>query len=107
MFDGYFNPPTIVVPPVQEVVAPQTEELADSLMLISINQDAPSTNSPTTPTFHDDPLNESPIEESTSQGSSSNVIKLHTPSEHTSKWTKYYPLENIISELGRPVSTRL
>ncbi|GJW29140.1 hypothetical protein Tco_0046015 [Tanacetum coccineum] len=38
--------------------------------------------SPKTPTFHDDPLNESPQEDSTSQGSSSNVRQLHTPLEH-------------------------
>nr|GFA00024.1 hypothetical protein [Tanacetum cinerariifolium] len=59
---------------------------------ISISQDAPSTSipssqaqerspiisqgyeeSPETPTFHDDPLNESP-QDSPSQGSSSNMI---------------------------------
>ncbi|GKF94267.1 hypothetical protein Tco_0283967, partial [Tanacetum coccineum] len=28
-------------------------------------------------------------------------------SEHTSKWTKDHPLENIIGALDRPVSTRL
>ncbi|GJS90208.1 retrovirus-related pol polyprotein from transposon TNT 1-94 [Tanacetum coccineum] len=59
------------------------------------------------PIVHDDPLKESPIEDSTSPGSSSNMIQPHTPSEHTSKWTKDHPLENIIGELGRPVSTRL
>ncbi|GKC74167.1 retrovirus-related pol polyprotein from transposon TNT 1-94, partial [Tanacetum coccineum] len=31
----------------------------------------------------------------------------HQISEHNSKWTKDHPLENIISELTRPVSTRL
>ncbi|GJT27840.1 hypothetical protein Tco_0908115 [Tanacetum coccineum] len=31
----------------------------------------------------------------------------HQLSEHNNKWTKDHPLENIISELGRPVSTRL
>ncbi|GJY58825.1 retrovirus-related pol polyprotein from transposon TNT 1-94 [Tanacetum coccineum] len=38
--------------------------------------------SPKTPIFHDDPLNESPHEESTSHGSSSNVRQTHTPFEH-------------------------
>ncbi|GJU24231.1 retrovirus-related pol polyprotein from transposon TNT 1-94 [Tanacetum coccineum] len=92
MFDEYFNPPTIVVSPVQEAIAPRAEVLADSPMSTSIDQDAPSTNipssqeqehsfiisqgfeeSPKTPTFDDDPLNESPNEDLTSQGSSSNV----------------------------------
>nr|GEV99284.1 integrase, catalytic region, zinc finger, CCHC-type, peptidase aspartic, catalytic [Tanacetum cinerariifolium] len=31
----------------------------------------------------------------------------HQISEHNSKWTKDYPLENIIGQLARPVSTRL
>nr|GFA01911.1 hypothetical protein [Tanacetum cinerariifolium] len=88
MFDEYFNPPTIVVSLVQEAAAPKAKVLADSLVSISINQDAPSTSIPSsqeqehsliisqgfkeslkTPTFHDDPLNESP-QDSTSQGSS-------------------------------------
>ncbi|GKF23275.1 retrovirus-related pol polyprotein from transposon TNT 1-94, partial [Tanacetum coccineum] len=31
----------------------------------------------------------------------------HQVSEHNSKWTKVHPLENIIGEVDRPVSTRL
>ncbi|GJZ96829.1 retrovirus-related pol polyprotein from transposon TNT 1-94 [Tanacetum coccineum] len=104
MFDEYFNPPTIVVSPVQEAAAPRAKVLADSHVSTSIDQDAPSTSipssqehehsliisqgfeeSPKTPTFHDDPLNESPHEDSTSQGSSSNVRQLHTPLEHVGR----------------------
>ncbi|GKB67104.1 retrovirus-related pol polyprotein from transposon TNT 1-94, partial [Tanacetum coccineum] len=92
MFDKYFNPPTIAVSPVQEVAALRAKVLVDSPVSISIDQDAPSTSipssqeqehspiisqgfeeSPKTPTFHDDPLNESPHKDSTSQGSSLNV----------------------------------
>ncbi|GJZ28699.1 retrovirus-related pol polyprotein from transposon TNT 1-94 [Tanacetum coccineum] len=93
MFDEYFTPPSIVVSPVQEAAAPRAVVLADSPVSTSIDQDAPSSStpstqeqeqslnisqgfeeSPKTPIFHDDPLNESPHEESTSQGSSSNWI---------------------------------
>ncbi|GKF30685.1 hypothetical protein Tco_0100483 [Tanacetum coccineum] len=92
MFDEYFNPPLIVVTPVQDAAAPKAVVLADSPVSTSIDQDAPSTSipltqeqehyptisqsfeeSPKTPTFRDDPLHESLHEESTSQGSSSNV----------------------------------
>ncbi|GKF60986.1 retrovirus-related pol polyprotein from transposon TNT 1-94 [Tanacetum coccineum] len=92
MFDEYFNPPPIAISPVQEDAAPRAEVLADSPVLTSIDHDAPSTSIPSsqeheqsliisqgfeesakTPTFHDDPLNESPREDSNSQGSSSNV----------------------------------
>ncbi|GJX71475.1 retrovirus-related pol polyprotein from transposon TNT 1-94 [Tanacetum coccineum] len=60
--------------------------------------------SPKTPTFHDDPLNESPYEDSNSQGSSSNVRQLHTPLEHLGRWTK--ALSNVIGDPSRLVSTR-
>ncbi|GKA97331.1 hypothetical protein Tco_0825225 [Tanacetum coccineum] len=90
MFDECFNPPPIAVSTVQEAAAPRAVVLADSSMSTSIDQDAPSTSipssqehehspiisqgfeeSPKTSTFHDDPLNESPNEDSTPQGSSS------------------------------------
>ncbi|GJW77941.1 retrovirus-related pol polyprotein from transposon TNT 1-94 [Tanacetum coccineum] len=125
MFDEYFNPPTIAVSPVQEAAAPRAEVLADSPVSTSIDQDAPSTSipssqehehspiisqgfeeSPKTPTFHDDPLNESPQEDSTSQGSSSNVRQLHTPLEHLGRWTKDHPIANVIGDPSRSVSTR-
>nr|GEV37541.1 ribonuclease H-like domain-containing protein [Tanacetum cinerariifolium] len=80
--------------------APRAIDLADSLMSMSINQDAPSTSIPSIqdqehslimsqgfeesleiPHFHDDPLHESLHEDSTSQGSSSNVRPTHTPFE--------------------------
>nr|GEW38916.1 hypothetical protein [Tanacetum cinerariifolium] len=61
--------------------------------------------SPKTPTFHDDPLNESP-QDSTSQGSSSNVIQIHTLFEHHGRWTKDHLIENMISDPSRSVSTK-
>ncbi|GJZ04740.1 retrovirus-related pol polyprotein from transposon TNT 1-94 [Tanacetum coccineum] len=124
MFDEYFNPPPIAVSPVQEAAAPRAEVLADSPVSTSIDQDAPSTSipssqeheqspiisqgfeeSPKTPTFHDDPLNESP-QDSTSQGSSSNVIQIHTPFEHLGRWTKDHPIANVIGDPSRSVSIR-
>ncbi|GJZ97148.1 retrovirus-related pol polyprotein from transposon TNT 1-94 [Tanacetum coccineum] len=92
MFDEYFNPPTIVVSPVLKDAAPRAVVLADSPVLTSIDQDAPSASIPSTheqehspnisqgfkespkiPFFHDNPLHESLHEDSTSQGSSSNL----------------------------------
>nr|GEX32080.1 integrase, catalytic region, zinc finger, CCHC-type, peptidase aspartic, catalytic [Tanacetum cinerariifolium] len=46
MFDEYFNPPTNDVSPVQEATAARAEVVADSLVSISISQDAPSTSIP-------------------------------------------------------------
>ncbi|GKC42909.1 retrovirus-related pol polyprotein from transposon TNT 1-94 [Tanacetum coccineum] len=125
MFDEYFNPPTIVVSLVQEVAPPRAEVLADSPVSTSIDQDAPSISIPSsqeheqsliisqgfeelpkTPTFHDDPLNESPNEDSTSLGSSSNVRQIHTPLEHIGRWTKDHPIANVIGDPSCSVSTR-
>ncbi|GJX16648.1 retrovirus-related pol polyprotein from transposon TNT 1-94 [Tanacetum coccineum] len=130
MFNEYFNPPTIAITPVQDVAiqedaAPRAEVLADSPVSISIDQDAPSTSiltsqdqehspiisqgfdeSPKTPTFHDDPLNESPSEDLTSHGSSSNLRQLHTLLEHIGRWTKDHPIANVIGDPSRSVSTR-
>ncbi|GJU06316.1 retrovirus-related pol polyprotein from transposon TNT 1-94 [Tanacetum coccineum] len=125
MFDEYFSPPTIDVSPVPEAVAPRAEVLVDSPMLNSIDQDAPSKSIPSSQelehspiisqgfeespkilTFHDDPLNESPNEDSTPQGSSSNVRQIHTPFEHLGRWTKDHPIANVIGDPSRSVSTR-
>ncbi|GKB22972.1 retrovirus-related pol polyprotein from transposon TNT 1-94 [Tanacetum coccineum] len=125
MFDEYFNPPIIVVSPVLVAAAPRAIDLADSPVSTSIDQDAPSTSipstqdqehsliisqgfeeSPKTPHFHDDPLHESLHEDSTSQGSSSNVRPIHTPFESLGRWTKDHPIANVIGDPSRFVSTR-
>ncbi|GJR86443.1 retrovirus-related pol polyprotein from transposon TNT 1-94 [Tanacetum coccineum] len=131
MFDEYFNPPTIVVSPVPIATTPRAVDLADSLVSTSIDQDASSTSipstqeqeqeqeqehyliisqgfeeSPKTPHFHDDPLHESLHEDSTSQGSSSNVIPIHTPFESLGRWTKDHLIANVIEYPSRSVSTK-
>ncbi|GJU03301.1 retrovirus-related pol polyprotein from transposon TNT 1-94 [Tanacetum coccineum] len=80
--------------------------LADSLVSTSIDQDAPSLKSPKTPLFYDDPLHESLHEDSTSQGSSSNMRPTHTLFEHLGRWTRDHPIENVIRDPSRSVSTR-
>ncbi|GKB63672.1 retrovirus-related pol polyprotein from transposon TNT 1-94 [Tanacetum coccineum] len=96
MFDEYFNPPSSVVSPVLVAATPRAVDIADSHVSTLIDQDAPSLSipstqeqeqsliisqgveeSPKTPHLHDDPLHE----DSTSQGSSSNVWPSHTPFE--------------------------
>ncbi|GJX68654.1 retrovirus-related pol polyprotein from transposon TNT 1-94 [Tanacetum coccineum] len=82
----YFTPPSVVGSPVQEAADPRAVVLADSHVSTSIDQDAPSSSTPSTQEqepflnilfkvlritkkthLHDDPLNESPHEESTPQ----------------------------------------
>ncbi|GJX61070.1 hypothetical protein Tco_0293970 [Tanacetum coccineum] len=125
MFDEYFTPSSIAVSLVQEADAPRVVALTDSPMSTSIDQDAPSSSTPSTqeqehslnisqsfkeslktPIFPDDPINESPHEESTSQGSSSNVRQTHTLFEHLGKWTKNHPIANVIGDPSRSIPTR-
>ncbi|GKE45085.1 retrovirus-related pol polyprotein from transposon TNT 1-94 [Tanacetum coccineum] len=106
LFDVYFNPLTIAVSPVPVANAPRTVDLADSPVSTLINQDALSIKSPKTPHFHDDPLHESLHEDSTSQGSSSNVRPIHTPFESLGRWTKDHPIENVIRDPSYSVSTK-
>ncbi|GJW50038.1 retrovirus-related pol polyprotein from transposon TNT 1-94 [Tanacetum coccineum] len=75
MFDEYFNPSTIVVSPVPVANAPRAIDLANSPVSTLIDQDTPLTESQKTQHFHNDSLHESLHEDSTSQGSSSNVLK--------------------------------
>ncbi|GJR92493.1 retrovirus-related pol polyprotein from transposon TNT 1-94, partial [Tanacetum coccineum] len=100
-------------------------DIDDSPVSTSIDQDAPSSSTPSTQEqeqslnisqgskkspktliFHDDPLNEYPHEESLSQGSSLNERQTHTLFEHLGKWTKDHPIANMIGDPSRSVSMR-
>ncbi|GJY21991.1 retrovirus-related pol polyprotein from transposon TNT 1-94 [Tanacetum coccineum] len=125
MFNEYFTPSSVVVSPIQEAAAPRAMVLADSPMSTSIDQDAPTSSTPSTqeqepsliisqgfkeslktPIFRDDLLNKSPHEELTPQGSSSNVRQTHTLFEHLCKWAKDHPIANVIGDPSHSVSMR-
>ncbi|GJX27551.1 retrovirus-related pol polyprotein from transposon TNT 1-94 [Tanacetum coccineum] len=127
------HPALEVVAP--EVIALVLADSTGSPSSTTFDQDAPSlSNSQTTPKTeplvipndveednHDievahmgnDPyfgvlIPEIPSDQSSSSGSIHTIVHPdHQISEHNSKWTKDHPLENIIDELVRPVSTRL
>ncbi|GJZ70704.1 copia protein [Tanacetum coccineum] len=86
--------------------APRAIDLANSLVSLSIDQDALSTKSPKTPHFHDDPLHEYLHEDSTSQGSLSNVRLIQTAFESLGRWNKDHPIENVIEDPSRSVFTK-
>nr|GEV68106.1 integrase, catalytic region, zinc finger, CCHC-type, peptidase aspartic, catalytic [Tanacetum cinerariifolium] len=123
-----------VIAPIAKVVALEPVVSTGSPSSTTVNQDAPSpSNSQTTPgtqaplIFNDVEEENHDLDvahinnvlffgililENDSKSSSSDVIPivLYTAapnSEHVTKWTKDHPLDNIIGELKRPVSTRL
>ncbi|GJU97241.1 retrovirus-related pol polyprotein from transposon TNT 1-94 [Tanacetum coccineum] len=93
MASEHFNAPSTSIPSTQE---PEQSPI--------ISQGVEE--SPKTPHFHDDSHHETLHEDSTSQGSSSNVRPSHTPFELLGRWTKNHPIANMIGDPSRLVSTR-
>ncbi|GJV56897.1 retrovirus-related pol polyprotein from transposon TNT 1-94 [Tanacetum coccineum] len=116
------------------VIAPEPAVLTGTPSSMTIDQDAPSTStsqtnhetpSPIIPlgveeVEHDievahmdnNPYVDFPILEPISEESSSHVVipnnvhPINQPPEHINKWTKDHPLDNVIGDPSRPVSTR-
>ncbi|GJT03682.1 hypothetical protein Tco_0838144 [Tanacetum coccineum] len=96
LFDELLAPPPSVDHPAPEVNTLIPEVVA--------SEPAASTGSPSSTTVDQD----APSHISSSSDVIPTVVHISTPnSEHVNKWTKDHPLDNIISELEIPVSTRL
>ncbi|GJV24795.1 uncharacterized mitochondrial protein-like protein [Tanacetum coccineum] len=93
-------------PDSQQPYAPSSSTPSTQEQKQSLNNSQGFEESPKTPIFHNDPLNESPHEESISQGSSLNVRQTYTSFEHIDKWTKNHPITNVIGDPFRSVSMR-
>nr|GEW59376.1 hypothetical protein [Tanacetum cinerariifolium] len=130
MFDELLNPPPSVanqapkvIAPIAEVIPPVHADSVSSPSSTTVDQDAPSPIIPQdvgddnldieVAHMGNDPLFGAPIPKVTSAQSSStaspqsNVQSNHQMPHHNSKWTKDHPLNNIIDQLSRLVSTRL
>ncbi|GJW39022.1 retrovirus-related pol polyprotein from transposon TNT 1-94 [Tanacetum coccineum] len=129
------NPAPEVIALIAKVVAPEPAASTGLLSSTTVDQEAPSpSNSQTNPEtqspiisndvkednhaldvahMNNDPLFGILILENHSEASSSSdviptIVHTGAPySEHVTKWTKDHPLDNIISEVERPVSIRL
>ncbi|GKD82883.1 putative ribonuclease H-like domain-containing protein, partial [Tanacetum coccineum] len=102
--------PTTITPEVialiTEVVAPELDASTGSPSSTTVDQDAPSpSNSQTTPETQSHVI-PNDVEE---YNHDLDVAHMNNDPffEHVNKWTKDHPLDNIICELGRPVSIRL
>nr|GEV93066.1 uncharacterized mitochondrial protein AtMg00810-like [Tanacetum cinerariifolium] len=128
-------PAPVVIAPIAEVIAPELAKSTGSPSSTTVEQDAPSPSKTQTTSKtqsrvisndvvkdnHDievahmgnDPFFGMPVPEVASDQSSSTdsihtiVHPDHQIFQHNSKWTKDHPLENIIGQLARPISTRL
>ncbi|GJW11336.1 retrovirus-related pol polyprotein from transposon TNT 1-94 [Tanacetum coccineum] len=135
MFDEYFNPPGIRQDPIPNVVQDPVIPTGPSVS-ISIDLDAPSGSHISSPLDHHsssvhhgvageqyaevnpfaaadpEPFVNVFAPDPTSEASSSGEIMMPEPNqstqphEHIRKWTDSHPLDNIIGNPSRPVSTR-
>ncbi|GJR64608.1 hypothetical protein Tco_0010673 [Tanacetum coccineum] len=108
LFDELLNPAPSVDHPAPEVVAP-IDEVATPEPAISTeaNHDIEVAHM-VNDLYFCIPIPEVPSDQSSSSDSiHTNVPPDHQISKHNNKWTKDHPLENIIGEFARPVSTRL
>ncbi|GKE28028.1 retrovirus-related pol polyprotein from transposon TNT 1-94, partial [Tanacetum coccineum] len=118
MFDEYFEPPSVVrlVPLVPAAQVPINHY--GPLVSISLDQDAPSgSHSPSSLDHQSSSLIKKPFVNvfalnPSSEASSSGEISIIEPNqttqphEHLRKWTDSYPIDNIIMNPSRPVSTQ-
>ncbi|GJY60684.1 retrovirus-related pol polyprotein from transposon TNT 1-94 [Tanacetum coccineum] len=107
MFDEYFNPPPSVVSPVLYFTNPSRNTISNYPS--GVEEDHYDIE---VAHLDNDPFFGVPIPEPNSEESSSsdvirtNVHSANQPPEHLRKWTKDYPLDNVIGSPSRPVSTR-
>ncbi|GKC44523.1 retrovirus-related pol polyprotein from transposon TNT 1-94, partial [Tanacetum coccineum] len=108
LFDELLTPPPSVdcpapevIAPIAKVVAPEPAVSTGSPSSTTVDQDAPSpSNLQTTPETQSPVIPNDDVIPT--------VVQPTAPySEHVIKWTKDNPLDNIIGELERPISTRL
>ncbi|GJX31755.1 hypothetical protein Tco_0241610 [Tanacetum coccineum] len=132
MFDEFFQPPSVVYCAPAAAVTPIPIDATDTPSSTLVDQDEPSVStSPTTedtqaPVLHQDVEGQQALnaqfdidpfanifnlDPSSKESSSRDVIvsDLHStnqPFERLSKWTRNHPLDNVIGNPSRPVSTR-
>ncbi|GJY31887.1 retrovirus-related pol polyprotein from transposon TNT 1-94 [Tanacetum coccineum] len=115
MFEVYLNSPPRVDPQVLAVIAPERAVSTGTPSSMTIDQDAPSTKAD-----HDievahmdnNPFVKFPIPKPSSEESSTQVVilnhvhSINQPPKHINKWTKDHPIDNVIGNPSKPVSTR-
>nr|GEV28928.1 retrovirus-related Pol polyprotein from transposon TNT 1-94 [Tanacetum cinerariifolium] len=91
----------VVAPEPTHVISNDVEEDNHDLDVAHMNNDliVGVEESPKTLKFIDDPLHEYLHENTTSQGSSSNIRQTHTLFESLGRWTKDHPIANMIDKV--------
>nr|GEU48554.1 retrovirus-related Pol polyprotein from transposon TNT 1-94 [Tanacetum cinerariifolium] len=109
MFDEYLNSSPCVDIQVHVVIAPEPVVSTDTPSSTTIDQDVPSTSTSQTTQETPSPVIPLGVEEANHDIEviiPNNVHSLNQPPEHINKWTKDHPIDNVIGDPSRPVSTR-
>ncbi|GJX62942.1 retrovirus-related pol polyprotein from transposon TNT 1-94 [Tanacetum coccineum] len=105
VFDRFFSPPASIASPVPIEEASALVESIGSPSSTTVDQDAPSPSTSQTTLQSQTQIIPLSTEE---ESHDLEVAHMNAPiSEHLSKWTKDHPLQNIIGDPSRPVSTKL
>ncbi|GKB71964.1 retrovirus-related pol polyprotein from transposon TNT 1-94, partial [Tanacetum coccineum] len=108
MFDELLTPPPSVDLQAPEVIAPVVEVIAPVPAVSTEDNHDIEVAHMGNDLYFGIPIPEVPSDQSSSSDFIHTIVHSgHQIHEHNSKWTKDHPLENIIGELDRPVSTRL
>ncbi|GJZ71312.1 retrovirus-related pol polyprotein from transposon TNT 1-94, partial [Tanacetum coccineum] len=108
MFDELLTPPPSVDLPAPEVIAPIDEVVAPILAVSTKDNHDIEVAHMGNDLYFGILIPEVPSDQSSSSDSIHTIVHPdHQIFEHNNKYTKDHPLENIIGELAKPVSTRL
>ncbi|GJY58679.1 retrovirus-related pol polyprotein from transposon TNT 1-94 [Tanacetum coccineum] len=103
MFDKYFKPPPSVDHPIPQVATKEPDVSTGTPSSTIIDQDAPSTS-----TLQTIPESQTHVIPPCVEEEYHDIEVSHMDNDpYFGRWTKDHPLENIIGDPSRPVSTRL
>ncbi|GJR75831.1 retrovirus-related pol polyprotein from transposon TNT 1-94 [Tanacetum coccineum] len=108
-FDEYFSPSPSVASPVPVVIALVPVDSIGTPSSTTVNQDVPSPStlkSPRESPSHVIPPGAEETDHDIEVIIPINMHSLNQPPEHINKWTKDHPIDNVIGDPSRPVSTR-
>ncbi|GJR94281.1 retrovirus-related pol polyprotein from transposon TNT 1-94 [Tanacetum coccineum] len=106
MFDEYLEPPRVERPVSPSLAVPvpvNSDGVAAGSTIIQDNPFAPVDNNPFVNVFAPKPSSEASSSGDVSLAESTHVSQPH---HHLGKWSKDHPLDNVIGNPSRPVSTR-
>ncbi|GJX97347.1 hypothetical protein Tco_0353145 [Tanacetum coccineum] len=106
MFDKYLEPPRVERPVSPATAVPVSGISTGPPSPTTIDQDAPSTSHSPSSSELQPPSSHQGVASSSGDVSSAESNHVSQPHHHLGKWSKDHPLDNVIGNPSRPVSTK-